>query len=499
MLPLFNTDSYKLSHKGFMNEGTEIIYSNFTARSDKFLPVIPERYDGKYVVFGIQYFILDYIIDEWNREFFGREKHEAIDEFKEEIDAYLGKDSVSMKHFEELHDLGFLPIRIKAIAEGSRVNIRVPFLTIRNTLPEFAWLTNYLETVISCELWKPITTATIIYEYRKLVEEYAMKTMGTTAGTELQVHGFEFRGMCGRVDAGINGAAFLTSSCGTDTVRAIPTIRKYYNTTCKDTFIGTSVPATEHAIACLGTEVEGELESYRKWITEDYPDGVVSLVSDTYDYFKVLTEYLPELKDDILARPEDALGLSKVVIRPDSGDPVKIICGDPNAPKDSPEYKGSVEILWDEFGGEISEQGYKMLDSHIGLIYGDSITLERAQSILEGLERKGFASNSIIFGVGSFTMQYLTRDSLGMAIKATYAEVDGVGYALSKDPVTDSGVKKSARGLLKVEKDGDDYVLRENVSPEEESEGELETVFWNGKLCRETTFMEIRERLHPKK
>lgn len=571
MNPLFNTDSYKLSHKGFMDEGTEFIYSNLTPRSTIYLPVLKDRFDGKIVIFGIQHFILSYLIKDWNDNFFNLPKDVVIREFKETIDAYLGEGAVPTYHFEALHDLGYLPIRIKGLPEGSRVNAKVPFLTIVNTHKDFAWLTNYLETVMSCELWKSSTTATIIREYRQLANEYAIKTVGNANGTEFQIHGFEFRGMSGRHDAAINGAAFLLSSCGTDTVPSLKLIEESYLTSIGSEFIATSVPATEHSIACLGTEVMGELESFRRWITESYPTGIVSVVSDTFDFFKVITDFAKELKEDILNRPPNALGLSKVVFRPDSGDPVDIICGEdieeiiadsyeeflniaeeilhefiveetPHGKhggsisrvfkyngkvysvvyspdwnrydrqyyyidnwgdghttateiKYTPEMKGAVECLWETFGGTISDNGYKVLDSHVGLIYGDSITLERAYQIFERLAKKGFASTNVVFGVGSYTMQYLTRDSAGMAVKATWAQVNGTGIELYKDPKTDDGVKKSARGLLRVEKEGDDYVLYDQQTQEQEQQGELKDVFVDGQIVNPQSFKQIRNRL----
>jgi len=282
-MTLMHTDSYKLSHKGFMNKGTSKIYSNLTARTSKHFPVLKDRYDDKVVFFGLQKFVIQYLIQEWSNYFFRVDKHAAISFFKDLVDGYLGKDSVSMEHFEALHDLGYLPIEIKALPEGSVVNIKVPFFTITNTHPDFAWLTNYLETVISCELWKPITVATLIREFRKVVNEYAMKTTGSLDFTMFQLHDFSFRGMSNRQDATTCGMAFLLSSCGTDTIPAVQGLKTFYG--AEGDFIGTSVPASEHSVACLGTSVEGELESYRKWITEDYPTGIVSLVSDTYDYW----------------------------------------------------------------------------------------------------------------------------------------------------------------------------------------------------------------------
>lgn len=546
---LSNCDSYKLSHRGFMEPKTEVIYSNLTARSAKHFKGLPD-YDNKIVFFGLQHFIKEYLIGEWNTKFFSQPKEIVIGKFKRLVDAYLGEGSVPMEHFEALHDLGYLPIRIKALPEGSRVNIKVPVLTIVNTHKKFAWLTNYLETVMSASLWKPSTTATTIYEYRKLINQYALKTTGSLDFTMFQAHDFSFRGMSGRQDAAINGAAFLLSSCGTDTIPAIELLEDYYNADVTKEFIATSVPASEHSIQCSGTAVRGEFESFKKWVTEDYPTGIVSLVSDGFDYWKVLTDYLPRLKEDILARPVNAIGLSKVVIRPDSGNPVDIIAGleveyfdllnedligayysgerdvlykegkyykyslEPQfyygdlesvsliLEEEIPEHvvKGSIEILWDIFGGTTTEQGYKVLDSHIGLIYGDSITLEVAQEVFKRLEDKGFASTNAVFGVGSYTMQYVTRDTFGMAVKATYTEVDGKGYELFKDPVTDSGMKKSAKGLLRVHKanytDGSyDYILHDQQTWDQEAQGELQIVFENGKLLNETSLSEIRERL----
>lgn len=513
MNPLTFTDSYKLSHKGFMNEGTEVIYSNMTPRSDKYFTAKPDNEQTCVVSFGLQAFIKEYLIDEWNREFFNKPKEEVIGSFKRLIDAYLGEGAVSMQHFEELHDLGYLPIEIKAIEEGNRVNIGVPVFSIVNTHLQFGWFTNYLETVMSCELWKPMTTATTMYYFRKLVNEFAMKTTGSLDGTQFQLHGFEFRGMSGRHDAMKNAAAMLLSTNGTDTVPALPFIEKYYGDDITQTFVATSVPASEHSVACLGTAVEGELNSYRKWITKDYPTGIVSLVSDTYDYWKVLTEYLPELKEDIMNRPVNALGLSKVVIRPDSGDPVRIICGyedheveytnngyvclvSGNRLTDE-EVKGSIQILWEIFGGEVNELGYKVLDSHIGLIYGDSITYERAKDILSRLERKGFASTCVVLGIGSYSINYVSRDTLGFAVKATAATVNGVDIELFKDPKTDDGTKKSARGRLVVVGDSGNYSLIDQIQDSIYVGyiDRLKPLFKDGKLVRETSFDEIKTRL----
>ncbi len=224
-------------------------------------------------------------------------------------------------------------------------------------------------------------------------------------------------------------------------------------------------------------------------ITNVYKSGIVSYVADTYDFFAVITTIASRLKKDILARE------GKVVFRPDSGDPVKIIIGDPEAIPGSPEYKGAVQCLWEIFGGTITDKGYKKLDSHIGLIYGDSITLDRAQRILQGLKAKGFSSDNIVFGVGSYTYTFVTRDTFGSAIKATWGVVNGEERELFKEPKTDNGVKKSARGRLRVEKSGTDFVLYDRQNADDENLGELRTVFEDGHLIHQEPLHTIRKRL----
>jgi nicotinamide phosphoribosyltransferase len=241
---------------------------------------------------------------------------------------------------------------------------------------------------------------------------------------------------------------------------------------------------------CAGGK-DSEVETFRRLIKQ-YPTGIISIVSDTWDFWNVITNTATELKEDILARGVDQFGTGKVVFRPDSGDPVLIICGDIYAREGSPVYKGAVECLWDIFGGTINEQGYKTLNQKVGLIYGDSITPQRAEAILSGLAEKGFASDNIVFGIGSYTFQYNTRDTFGFAMKATYVEIDGVGQAIFKDPKTDNGIKKSARGLLAV---GSDFELYNDVSPEMERDGELRTIFKDGNIVASDSFAKIRGRL----
>lgn len=534
MNPLFLTDGYKLDHRSQYPEGTELVYSNFTPRSDR-LSNMGEDFDGKIVVFGTQAMIQEYFIDLWNDEFFSQPKEKVIGEYKELVEAYLGPDAITFDHVEALHDLGYLPIEIRGLEEGTRSPMRVPVFTIHNTLSEFFWLTNYFETFMSAEAWKPFTNATIAFEYNKILTKAAIKTGAPVDFVPLQGHDFSLRGMSGIGDPA--GAAHLTSFMGTDSIPAIVRMNKYYKAENYQVPIGLTVPATEHSVMCMGG-LDDEKATFRRLFKELYPTGIVSIVSDTWDFWKVIIEFLPEMKDEIMARKPNALGLNKVVIRPDSGDPVKIITGykifeaGENGDVDLAgiwndgfeavrldecnyelitkqrggelavftgdvlqdcEVKGAIECLWETFGGTTTDKGYKMLDEHIGLIYGDSITLERAQIIVDRLADKGFASTNVVFGIGSYTYQYSTRDTFGFAMKATAGRINGEYVEIFKDPKTDSGEKKSAKGFLTVLKDRGvgDYTLYDQ-EPHNRPICELKVLFKDGKLLKRTDIAKIR-------
>lgn len=486
--PLHCIDFYKADHRRQYLDNTTLVYSNFTPRSDKLCGIPQDIYQHKVVFFGLQYFIKHFLIETWNENFFNIPKELALDMYRHRMDNALGKDAIPLDHIAALHDLGYLPIVIKALPEGSMVPIKCPVLVIYNTHPDFFWLTNYLETVMSCMLWKATTSATVAYHYRKLLDKYADLTGADKGFVQFQAHDFSFRGMSGIEDAMLSGAAHLTSFVGTDTVIAIDFLEEYYNANADQELIGCSVPATEHSVMCMGSK-ESEIETFRRLITKLYPKGIVSIVSDTWDFWKVITEYASTLKPEIMARD------GKLVFRPDSGDPVKIICGDKDASKDTHSYYGAVELLWETFGGTVNDKGYKQLDSHVGLIYGDSITLQRAKDILEGLHEKGFASSNVVFGVGSYTYQYCTRDNFGFAVKSTYGEVNGVGVDIFKDPITDSGTKKSAKGRICVTLVDGVYCLMDGQDTLTPSDCCLREVFRDGQLLIDDTLVDIRNRI----
>lgn len=486
MNPLLLTDGYKTGHHQQYPKGTTLVYSNFTPRSNKYAP----KGCDKVVSFG-QQMVMMKIHEMFNNDFFNRPKDEVCGEMKRELSLYLNTD-YDVSHFEALHDLGYLPIKVKSIEEGSLVPIKVPVLTIYNTIPEFYWVTNYLETILSNLLWKPMTSATIAHQYRKVLTKWVEKTDKERSWfIDWQSHDFSMRGM-DSVDAVISsGLGHLTSFSGSDSLPTIYGARKFYHET---KFVCGSVNATEHSVMCAGSK-DDEIGTFHR-LLETYPTGILSVVSDTWDLFKVITEYLPRLKEEILSRD------GKLVIRPDSGDPVEILCGVPSIhtkhltlPKNSPELKGVIELLWDVFGGTVNEQGYKVLDSHIGAIYGDSITIDRADEICRRLEDKGFASTNVVLGIGSFTYQYNTRDTFGFAMKATYVEINGEGREIFKDPITDDGTKKSATGLLRVTTGENGYKLVDMQTWAGEQTGELKSIYEDGVFYNQTTLTEIRKKL----
>ncbi len=479
MNPLLLTDGYKLGHREQYPQGTTLVYSNWTPRKSRVEDV------DNVVFFGLQYFLKEYLIKRFNQDFFNQPKQEVVSEYKKYVDNYLGVD-YDISHIEALHDLGYLPIEIKALPEGTEVPIRVPMFTLVNTKSEFFWLTNYLETLLSNIIWQPCTSATIAKQYRKILTQYASETdQDNLEFVTWQAHDFSMRGMSGTESSILSGMGHALAFSGSDTLPVAKAYETFYNTDVTKELVIGSVNATEHSVMCAGSK-DDEIGTFRR-LLKTYPTGILSIVSDTWDLWKVLTEYLPTLKNEILERN------GKLVIRPDSGDPVDIICG---CQHDNPIIaKGVIELLWSEFGGTINKQGYKVLNPKIGAIYGDSITIERATLICKRLKEKGFASTNVILGIGSFTYQYNTRDTFGFAMKATYVEVNGEGREIFKDPITDDGTKKSAKGLIKLYQENGQINFKDQVSQEEERKGLLQTVFKDGKVLIEDNLNQIRTRL----
>lgn len=533
MFPELFTDGYKTGHRRQYPDFTTLVFDNATPRSSRRGEDTPKEI----VYVGGQMWAIKYLINEWNEKFFNAPKDKVVKRFTRYMNSYLGKkNTVGIDHIEALHDLGYLPIKVMSLPEGAVVPLKVPPLVLWNTRPEFFWLPNYLETIMSTSIWGPCTSATTARLYRKLLEGYAMETVGNTGFVPFQGHDFSFRGMMGLEAACMSGFGHLTSFVGTDTIPALMFAEEYYFANIDNELVGCSVNATEHAVMCAGKK-ESEYNTFLRLIEEVYPEDILAIVSDTWDFWSVLNPaggILTQLREKIINRA------GKVVVRPDSGDPVKIVLGEAHPvatnagavelqklysmgvttvrrgnqyysvipgtqgiglkeiPSDevTPVMKGAIQCLFEIFGGKTNAKGYKELDEHIGLIYGDSITLQRAKDICEGLKIMGFASTNIVFGIGSYTYAYVTRDTDGWAVKATFCVVAGEDREIFKDPATGDGSKKSATGLTAVFKDDKGkYYLKDKATWDDILNCEFKPLFENGQLQSHYTLEEIRARI----
>lgn len=483
--PTMQKDVYKEFHVQAYHPDVTEVYSNFTNRGGKHSN-IPDG--NTVVVVGNQHFIIDYLIEEWDRGFFDLPKDKAIQDHSRILNSMLGYE-VDVQYLADLHDLGYLPLEIKSLPEGTLVPYQVAATTFRSTKDGFQWLTNMIETVYSTENWHMQTTATTAVEYFRRFKQAFELTGGPMELLPFMCHDFSMRGMPGRHTAAASGFAYLCSGlAGTDTIPAVLFAERYYGANVDEELVGASVDATEHSVTCSWIE-EGEEEFMHYLMDTASQQGILSVVADTWDFWGFVTDLLPKLKSKIMARE------GKVVIRPDSGDPVDVICGtNPNLGEgETPEERGLVECLWDIFGGTITDKEFKLLDEHIGAIYGDSITLERQDEIFTRLMNKGFVPN-VVLGVGSYSFQHVTRDTHGSAMKATHVVKGGKDLEIFKAPKTDSG-KNSAKGYLRVEMGEDGLYMLESQTREQERGGLLETIFLNGDMVKTTTLAEIRQRV----
>lgn len=483
---LFYTDGYKIGHKAMLAPGTQFLYGTWIPRSTKYAPK-----GIKKILSAGQQLTWRWLHDEFQENFFNQPKEVAMS-FSKDMSMYLGLE-FDGKHFEDLHDLGYLPVRVKALPEGIETLPNVPHQTFVNTKPGFAWLTLYLETIVSSLSWKTSTSATVALHYRRQATEWVLKTDPTNAWLiDYLCHDFSARGL-DPFSTLASGLGHAMSFRGSDSIIVIPGARYFYGEPENEVCIN-SVNASEHSVSTTKIFTVGEQQMLSDWM-KVFPTGILSVVSDTFDLWKLITEYLPALKDEIMNRD------GKLVIRPDSGDPVDILCGDitiavENGGIETPASKGVIELLWDIFGGTVNAQGYKVLDPHIGAIYGDSITTERQIQIYERLAAKGFAATNIVLGVGSFTYQYNTRDTYGFAAKGAWFMTEEGEYNIYKDPATDDGTKKSLKGLCAVFQDeNEEYYVETECSPEVEADGILRIIYADGKFYNQTTLSEIRGKI----
>ncbi len=479
--PMLLIDYYKAVHAEMLPKGITKSVSYFTPRMSRV-----ERWD-KVVMFGLQGFIKTYLIDYFNKEFFEKPFDEVIAEYKRVMDNTLGENAYKIEKIEKLHKLGYLPIEIVSLPEGTRVPMHIPMFGITNTHPDFAWLPQSLESLISAESWHSMIVATVGYTYRQIVNKYYYLTCDNDIPRARALGAFDFRGEECTASEIKAGAAWCLSFLNTATVPTIPYLEKMYNCDCSKEPVAFGSPSTEHSVMCSNYAIDGdEVTLLKRLLNEIYPDTSFSAVLDSYDYWNVIDNILPTIKEDILRHN------GCMLVRGDSGDCVEVVTK-------------TVFKLWDIFGGTINSKGYKVLDPHIKAIYGDSITVQRCEQIYKILAKNGFACSNVALGVGSFSMQCIeengelkpfTRDTFSSCIKATYCEIDGKPYPIFKNP-KDGGFKKSQKGCCVVWEMNDEIYFADGLTWEEASRANmLKTVFKDGKMVKEYSLAEIRDNLH---
>ena len=464
---LLMSDVYKLGHMRFYKKGTTKIYSYLCARSD--------RKESKSMFFGLQPYLqlLETKITK-------KDAKEFFEMYSSVLGVEVPRDV--KKKINSLVKLGYLPLEIKAVPEGTYLENKNILASITNTHPDFAWCVGFFESLI-LKVWATTSVATLSFKFRKLLHDNAKETSDNDFLVPFLVHDFGYRGVSSDETAELLGTAHLINFTGSDNIPAIRFAKVAYKA---EGFIAGSVPASEHSVMCSYGK-DGELEAFKQMLKLN-PTGLVSIVSDTYDFYNVMTTFVKKLKKQILKRD------GKVVFRPDSGNPELILCGDPNAPEGSPENLGAVRLLEKEFGSTINSKGYKELNSKVGLIYGDGMYYDRVVRIMNKLKEMGFSTTTVVLGMGGLLLQQHNRDDLGFAVKATYAEINGESIELFKDPKTDQS-KKSHKGLMKLVKINGVYSTLDQVTNEQEQEGVLELVYRNGQLTKFQTLDEIRERV----
>lgn len=466
------TDVYKFGHRDQYPRGTNKVYAYLVARSSRIEGI------DRTVFFGLQYYLQKYLMNPVTKG--------DVDEFMQLADSILGPGVIDRQQLDDLVTLGYIPLHIKAVEEGTMVEIGNVLMTITNTHPGFYWLVNYVETLLS-KVWYPCSVATISNRYRKLFELFADETCDNRDHIPFQLHDFGYRGVSSEETGAIGGASHLMNFLGTDTTAGVDMLGKYYGGFESDNPIGLSVPASEHSVMCAHMAENDDFPAIENML-KLYPNGVVSIVADTYDLWRAIVDgFGGKFKDLVLARD------GKTVIRPDSGDPVKILCGDPGAKSGSPENIGVIRLLDEIFGSSENSKGFKVHNPKIGAIYGDAIFYERAEEIFTRMRDMGYASSNIVYGAGGLLLQSTTRDTFSFAIKATYCEVDNIPRAIMKDPVTDRK-KTSLKGLMYLDRgevSGKFYTI-DQCSAEMEKRGYLRTVFKDSELYNVTNMDRVR-------
>lgn len=451
---ILNADSYKASHYLQYPPGTTAVSSYIEARGGEF---------EEQVFFGLQMFIKEYLTKPITNE--------DVDEAKVIFEAHgVPFNESGWRYIVEKYD-GYLPIEIEAVPEGTVLPIRNALVQVKNTDPNCAWLTSYVETALLRAVWYPTTVATVSYNCKKIIRRYLEETADNTEGLPFKLHDFGARGATSEEAAAVGGAAHMVNFMGSDTISGIVAAKRYYNAD----MAGFSIPAAEHStITSWGKE--NEADAYANMLKQFAgPGKLVAVVSDSYDLWNAIDNiWGDELKEQV----ENTGGT--LVVRPDSGDPVEVV-------------NETIERLMAKFGFRENSKGYKVLPDFIRVIQGDGVSLKTIEAILKAMKQRKLSADNIAFGMGGELLQKVNRDTMKFAMKASAARVNGMWRDVFKDPITDKG-KRSKKGRLAVVNNGNGYetVRAENLGS---ADNELITVFRNGVIMMDYDFEDIRKRV----
>jgi len=451
---ILNTDSYKTSMFKQYPAGTTGVYSYIESRGG--------RYD-RTVFFGLQAFIKEYLCEPITQ---------ADIDIADEILTAHGEpfNRSGWEYILRVHK-GFLPLVIRAVPEGTVVPVKNVLATVENTDPECFWLTTYLETALLRAVWYGTTVSTQSWTIKQVIADYLEKT-GDPTTIDFKLHDFGARGVSSMESAAIGGAAHLVNFMGTDTISGMLFAREYYNAG----IAGFSIPAAEHStITSWGRD--GEVDAYRNMLTQfARPGTILAVVSDSYDIYNAASKlWGEELRQQVIDSG------ATVVIRPDSGDPVEV-------------NRRLIEILGEKFGYTVNTKGFKVLNN-VRLIQGDGVNELTIRSILGAFMAMGWSADNIAFGQGGALLQQVDRDTLKFAMKCSAAEINGQWIDVQKDPATDPG-KKSKAGRVTLWTNGTgEYVSSVDEPKQWADKGwtkALVPVYWDGNLCKDYTFEEVR-------
>lgn len=497
--PHLSTDFYKVSHGMDINgkpalhpEGITHMYETLTPRDNSYFP-----YDNKMVVFGYELFMRE-LVKNWKANFFDKSwtfLKSDFDVFEHMSSPQVHESMVSK--FEQLHDLGYLPLEVRALPEGTLVPMRVPVLSIVNTLPEFYWLPGYLETTMLANTFVTSSVASVARQFRKIGQEYADATSDNDAFLDFQFHDFSQRGQHGDEASVVSGLAHLTSFKGTDAIPAVAVAMDMWSNTDKNELIGASVVATEHSImealgGQFGTDTQGQIDAWESLVDRN-PESILSIVADTYDYWEVVDVVLPALKEKIMARN------GKLVLRPDSLSEYREVTGE-TIDSVGMQLSRTLDSLYKTFGGTINSKGYKVLDPHVGLLHGEGVTLENIEAIFDDIVAAGFSTENLVLGVGAYVYSVkISRDDFAQAMKASACIIDGEEKMIFKFPKSEAeAFKRSPKGAVSIHGESGSYTMVEQLTIEEakqDAENRMELVYTPGNDVKITPLHVIRQRI----